>query len=265
MFLALRVKTARTSEEHFRQVLRTSRKYAFLGERRGVTMRYKVIVNALLSLALGLSSAYAESFVIRPDGGSVQLTLDFEGDWFRFVGQSFSVDIDTRKSLNSFFPRVDEGGCGDLCRAGDVLDMSFHTPGEVLLGARGAGSATFGATSYSDLTLAGTLAFEVDPIIFPSTNAELFFYQSPFSFHGFLRGTTAAGNEVFAADFTGVGHVGRYYDARGDGAYISGGENQTVYAFDAPVSQTPEPATMLLLATGGVPLALRARRRREDP
>jgi hypothetical protein len=223
-------------------------------------MRCKVVLTAVLSVMLGVSSAYAESFVIRPDGGTAQLVLDFEGDFFRFAGQDFSVRSDGQENVGRFFPRVDAPSCGEVCRAGDTLDTSFHTPGEVLIGA---GSATFGGVSFSDLTLHGTLAFDVTPIVFPSTNAENFFYQSLFSFEGFLRGMTAAGDQVFAENFTGVGHVLRVFDARPDGAYV-GGENHIVYQFDAPTSPTPEPATALLVITGLVPFALRAHRGRKN-
>jgi hypothetical protein len=46
----------------------------------------KIVVRSLMSmvLVLGASSVSADPFVIRPDGGTTALVLDFEGDLLLF-------------------------------------------------------------------------------------------------------------------------------------------------------------------------------------
>lgn len=209
-------------------------------------------------LTLNASSASAEQYVIGvdPRGSGSTLALDFEGDMFRFVGEGFTITQDAVASVGLFFPRLSEPSC-DPCRPGDIYNPGFRTLGEVLLGT---GRATFGSTTYADLTFYGTLDLDVSPLSFPDPGGDGFRLSTPFAFNGSLRG--AAGNaQAFAGGFTGRGLVLRLFDRSDDGRYF-GGENQTIFMFEATdPAAVPEPATMLLVGAGASIAALARRRR----
>lgn len=109
--------------------------------------------------------------------------------------------------------------------------------------------------------LSGTLDFSATPVSFPNVPGDGFRLSTPFSFQGFVRGTTD-GHEVFAASLLGSGDALRFFD-RIDGHTFGAGENHQVFLFDSASDQAPvpEPGTMLLLGTGGAWLAARGRRR----
>jgi hypothetical protein len=213
-------------------------------------------VMVVLTLLVGASTARAEPYVIQAPS---TLQLDFESDVFGFFGSGFSVTT-LPNMTGGFGPFFTDGSPAlhcDPCSPGDPFDPSFQTNGEISFGR---GNATFGDTTYSDVSLVGTLDFMVTPLPFPSSTSSGFYVQTPFSFNGTIRGLDDS-QQLFNAAFTGNGHVVRFFDRLDDGRYV-GGENQIVFAFDSSSSApVPEPATLVLLASGLGGVLARARSR----
>ena len=216
-------------------------------------MRRLIAVLAVpVMVAVGAAGAHADPLVVR--GGSM-LVLDFEGDFFRFAGDGFAVNLTGPANLSRFvvMPRP---GC-DPCVPGNVWDPSFRTDGEIELGL---GNASFGSIVHPDVRLFGTLDFMATPVTFAPPGDEFFFMRTPFTFNGSIRGI-ANGREVFADAFAGAGTASRVFDPNEDGRWI-GGENQFQYRFADPADPVPEPATLLLVGSGAAIAGVMRRRRR---
>jgi PEP-CTERM motif len=202
-------------------------------------MSRRVLV--LVALALSVAAhASADSFVLRPPSG---LDLDFEGNGFGFVADGFSARQSFESTIGVHF-----GGTNstcDPCVVGQTYDPSYRTSNAFM----GRGPATVGSTTYADLAFFGDLAFVATPQPFPGTESDGFLLKTPFTFTGTLRGFD--GNQLaFSAALTGIGFTFRFWDNNGDGRFFAG-ENRLSYFFtDAAASSTPEPASILLLATG---------------
>jgi hypothetical protein len=84
--------------------------------------------------------------------------------------------------------------------------------------------------------------------------------RAPFTLTAQIRGMASA-EQVFAADLVGAGNAFRVFDRSVGGKWI-GGENQFQYRFTDGAQPVPEPATLLLFASGAAIMASRSRRRR---
>jgi hypothetical protein len=216
----------------------------------------KGLASAMVACALlvgGAQAVHAEELRVTNGG----LIFDFEGDTYLFMGSGFSIQSDPFANLGLVIDRQTAPTC-TFCNAGDTVDLSFHTPGEVNLGT---GSATIGGTSYSDIALRGVLDFAVTPVAFPSSSDLFVDIKAPLSFTGTIRGLSG-GNEVFALDLFGSGTARApyfFWDAMN--AYVSD-MGRVTYDFDANSTATPEPTSLLLLAPGLAAGALARRRRR---
>lgn len=208
----------------------------------------------LVALAMTVPShAFADPFVLRSPSF---LNLDSEGNSFAFAADGFSAKQDDESQIGIQFGGT-FSGC-DPCRRGDTYDPSYSTTNAFL----GHGSATVGTTSYSDLALFGDLTFVATPQPFPGTEDNGFQLRTPFTFTGTLRGF--AGDQLaFSAGLTGSGLTDRFWFNNRDGRFFAG-ESRLSFIF-ADAAATPEPASMLLLATGLAGLAARKRLTRGSP
>jgi hypothetical protein len=132
------------------------------------------------------------------------------------------------------------------------------------------GSAQFNGVTYSTMFYAGSFRIGgtlVVPLDAPSSG--LFNVTAPFAFTGILQGCATnsffigpcAGGVVFDATFIGQGFATvSLFNASSPGGTPSFLVSRTAYQFTEPV---PEPATLLLLATGLAGAAVKARRRRK--
>ena len=195
-----------------------------------------------------------------------QFNIDHEGDWYTFSG----VDFDIRLSFDPDNPSVNyglwvekvwnAGTCfipmqDETCALGESLDVSFATPGET---AMGVGDATIGGISYEDVSIRGSLDFDVTPISLTDDIAEGFnAMRSPFVFSALIRGLSN-GSELFSVSLTGSGRI--YTPLYREGSLFFGEDGKVVYEFE-DVAATPEPASILLIVSGIGGILARQRRR----
>jgi hypothetical protein len=221
----------------------------------GAVRRRSAVVLASAALIMAVAStARAEPFVIAAGTGSI-LAFDFEGDFFRFAGNGFEVNSGREATLGFFIPRIRPASC-TICATGDLVNASWRTPGEVPLAS---GTARFGSTIFPDVTYRGTLAFNVRPVPFPATTEGFVAFEAPFSFTASMRGFDGD-REVFTADIIGAGVVLESFDILDNGQFRLDDSRITFDFTGGQPAPIPEPASMLLLASGLAAVIARTRR-----
>lgn len=201
----------------------------------------QLVSGILLIGALTTTGALADPVTVT-SGTVVGL---MSGGHFNLAGNGFSVsgDLPPGFSAPGFFE------CAP-CSFADRIPMdlngfsSFHIE---------SGAAEFEGVSYASTNLLGVFTFSSPFNAFSSsTISDSGTAGAPFTFSGELIDypPVPAGGVVtplFYAQLSGSGFARGDFDVLGRGTFSA---RDITYQFSAPVSPTPEPASLLLLATG---------------
>jgi hypothetical protein len=209
--------------------------------------------NTVVCFSLALTSFAASTLAsadpVPLDARSL-VVFDIDGDFFRFASRSFDLNqpgVDP-SPLPVFIPSRFDISCFP-CLPGEILSGALVTDGEVDLGV---GSGMIGDVDFPSLAFRGSLAFTIEPVVFPDPQGPAVFVNAPFRFHGVVH-ASAGHKEVFRHALRGRGIEFTEF-VRGDDNRFRFGESSVIFQFDS--SPTPEPSTLLLFG-GGALIALR--------
>ncbi len=224
-----------------------------------------VLASALIFLSTA-PCAQADPLVVTQGQMALFYASLIPNPYFDFLGTDFRfTNSATQDFIEREWPPVCSSGAAGLilggrCRAGDTANLSFTVEGEL-----GAGPATVDGRHYDALTYRGTLTAIADPVVFQPADEEAFGFagvHTGFVFTGSLRGFDGD-REVFAHLLTGRGTAHMRWENEGERlngrpVFLAGGDGDDGPTFQ--FAQTPEPASLLLVATGIAGLASRRRR-----
>jgi hypothetical protein len=198
-----------------------------------------------LPLAFLCCASTATAVPVTVTGGSATTPPGLGNFAVNLTGMNFSFSV-------ADFGAPRQQLCG-LCSPGGTF------PGTIFVSLPDSGTLTYNGVTYGPGT--AVIATNDFVITLPSFTipADLSPVVSPFTMTGTLGVTPFGGPAPFTLELTGSGTVTFTFIPRSDGTSTLA---SAVFSFAPAAAEVPEPATMVLLATGLAGVAVRARKRR---
>jgi hypothetical protein len=247
-----------------------------------VSRSLRVLSSAALLAAVSTSNAWADPIVVT--SGQLEFGRGPAFDAFLKISGLDGFSLGAAVVPINVALGCSTGGC----HPGDVVNLSLvggagsghrppdfrHLPDAFTLGT--AAGAVVNGTVFGQpgnfqsfagaVGLAGSLRFDVPPIVLPSSLVDVDHFGAPFVFNGHITGFSIddvnARTPLFDLILTGRGRAFVDFESGLENGIFR--ESVLHYNFESAAAATPEPASLALLGSGliGIAVSLRTRRRR---
>lgn len=224
--------------------------------------RFRILAIAALSFGI-VAPALARADTITVTSGTATVPWD-DAAWFSFKGDGLLLS-----GLFSSVAVSPQGTCFLGCAPGVSIDLTSVFGGQPGYNLGQSQAAVVNSVTYADpghfdtwLRLSGQLSFDAEKVMTPpllAADAEdrAVHLAAPFLFSGQVAGfRDGADGPLFNVDLTGRGTATLRLIDDGSGSWRY---PEVTFSFEQPLA-TPEPGSLVLLATGVAGLLFRVRR-----